>query len=72
MFHKLCSSLGHSVVDHEFNVNDSIIYIKDGNKVSLTSETCKTKLRIDWLMKIRPQAHIFPGSRDFPAFPATF
>lgn len=52
VFHKLCSSLGYSVVDHEFNVNDSIIYIKEGNKVSLKSNTCETKLCIDWLMKI--------------------
>lgn len=49
---KHCPGICYSVVGHKFNVNESIIYIKEGNKVSLNRNTCKTGLCIDWLMKM--------------------
>lgn len=41
---KLCSAISYSVVGHVFNVNESIRYIKEGNKMSLNRNTCKTRV----------------------------
>ena len=40
---KFCSHLGFITVDHEFNINESVVYIK----VSLNRNTHKTRVYTD-------------------------
>ena len=45
------SGISYSPVGHEFNISESTIpYVL--NKVSLSSNRCKTRLCIDWLTKM--------------------
>lgn len=54
---KLHSSLSYNAAGHEFNINESTIYIKYG--ITVNRNRYKTRLCIDWLTKMLPEA---PGT----------